>query len=56
VRLDIGVNALVGSADQSVTHFDLSIESPVTAGPIGVFTKQADSSWHEEFHEGFLYG
>ena len=50
MRLDLGVDALVGAADQRIALLDFRIDAPVATGPIGMFAKQAYASGDEEFH------
>jgi hypothetical protein len=44
VRLDFGINALVGAANDSVTLFDLCIDTPVTTCPIRVLSQKANTA------------
>ena len=50
VRLHLGVDALVGAGDQGVALFDVGVDAPVAARPVGVLTEQADAAGDEDLH------
>lgn len=37
--IDLGIDALIGAADEGVAFFDIGVDAAVTAGPIGMFTE-----------------
>ena len=51
---NLGINALIGSGNQAVPFFDICINAAITAGPIGMFAKQADAPGDKEFHEDLV--
>jgi hypothetical protein len=51
VGTDLGINTLIGSADQCVAFLNISIDSTVTPSPIGMLAKHADAPWNENFHK-----
>ncbi len=49
MRLDLGVNTLVGPGDQSMAFFDVGVNAAVASGPVGVLAEQTDAARNEDF-------
>ena len=43
-------NAIIRPTDWSVAAFDIGVDAPVAAGPVGVLTEQADAAGDEDLH------
>ena len=50
MRLDFGIDTLIGAGNQGVAFFQLSIDSPVASRPIAVLAKEADAPRYENLH------
>jgi hypothetical protein len=47
---DLGVDALLGPADEGIPFFDIGIDTAISTCPIRMLTKQADPSRDKNIH------
>jgi hypothetical protein len=50
MRLDFGVDALIGAGNERIALLDFRIETPVASRPIRMLAEKADPSRNEDLH------